>query len=497
MLNVECEPIPDFTSEIGDGLREKCGIVGIYSPYGGAVQDAYLAIDALQHRGQDGVGISYIEGDLKFAPRIEIKKALGRVAMAFGKKGEKLAHITEPEYATAHVRYETTEAEDPLEAQHPLLIEAAGKEYTIAQNGQFKMNILYELAEERGIEPIGTDTQLFGDILKHDIEGDGHIESAFHKLLPRLEGAFSLSILGPEGIYGVRDRHGMRPLVIGTRDNSVMLASEERALTAEDSDKVPQLDYKSEREVAPGTYVVINEYGIREQRWSEEDENGCVFELVYLSKPGNRINNVYVNDYRYNAGVMLAEMETVDADMVIPVLGSAKIYAEGYAAALGIEYEEEALQKDDTVGRSFIEKNQVAQAAAVKNKFKVVAELVEGKSVVVLDDSLVRGNTTRQIISLLKEAGANEVHVRIGSNIYSNPCAYGVNVQTAEELLAYGRTVEEMQEEIGADSLMFLPLEKMHKATGKSGNKFCDGCQQGGSYPQPRQPEPVPALAPA
>jgi amidophosphoribosyltransferase len=502
MVNGEHEPVPAEVLPFEDKPREHCGVVGIYDPEGEAVPSAYAAIESLQHRGQDGVGISYAESGVNGEQYIETVKALGRVASAF-EGGEALKDINNSEYATAHVRYGTTKEEDPYEALHPLKFEARGDEYTVAHNGQFDMDVLSRVAVEHGVLPRGTDSELFASVLKTSTEYHGQLEPALHNLLPQMDGAFSLSILGPEGVYGVRDRHGVRPLVLGTNDRASMVASEVRALTAPDHDG-NQLDFEFKREVNPGTYVVINEHGIREQRWAEEDKKACLFEPVYLSKPENTINGTKVEAYRYRAGEMLAAADQEDgleADMVVPVLGSAKVYAKGYEAISAIHYEEAIAQNKPD--RIFIEKTQQAREAAIQQKFSIDENVeLEGKSVVLLDDSLVRGTTMggknelvqikNGLVQMLRNAGASEIHIRIGSDVYSKPCTFGVNVQSEEELLAYGRTVDEMAELLGADSLKFLPLEKMHEAAGVKADEVCDGCM-GGSYPEPeiRRPDEI------
>jgi amidophosphoribosyltransferase len=488
MLNKNEQNPGEFLVSRENELREKCGVVGVYSPEGDAVQAAYFAIDALQHRGQDGAGISWLEQNAGGDVALNRMRRLGRVAAGF-QDGGLIRHIRDPRHATAHTRYSTTKADNEFAGLQPLLIEANGEKYTLAQNGQFNMDRLSEIAFEYGIEPIGSDTQIFSDIFRASIEEYRHIEPAMQHLLPQLEGSFNLSILGREGIYGVMDRHAVRPLHIGINGDSIMIASEIRALEGKDSNDIPRLDYKLEREANPGTYVVINQEGIREVRWAEPDIKRCLFEKIYLSKADNIIDGQPVSDFRYKAGHMLAGVEPVEADLVIPVLGSAEFYAQGYAEASGIKYEPNALKKNPESDRTFIEATLALQKAALRMKFDTIDELIDGQRLVIVDDSLVRGNTTRQIIGQLRDAGATEVHIRIGSDQYSRPCAFGVNVQTEEELLSHGRNLEEMRSEIGADSLAFLPLDKVHEAAETNGDEVCDGCM-GGSYPQTRPTVP-------
>lgn len=489
MFSTEHPPVTMEVPELDDAVYEKCGIVGVYEASGDAVTSAYVAIEALQHRGQDGVGISYVEQSGLDVPQIKVEKALGRVATAFS-GGAELADRRSKQ-AIAHVRYGTTETDSPFDALHPLDIPVStpNLSYKLAHNGQFNMDNLIDLAKQYDIPPIGTDTELAASLFGAVIDKFGHIEPALHRLLPQLEGAFSLAILSPEAIYGVRDRHGVRPLVIGSSGDSIMIASEIRGLNGTDHDGNHRLNYEYDGEVRRGTYVVIDDYGVREERWADSDQRTCIFEYTYLSKADNIINGIRVGDTRFEAGTILAESDNIQADLVVPVLGSAKVYAHGYAAASGIEYSE-ALRKNPNrenpeSDRTFIAKTQLDREAAVRQKFIVDEAAVEGKSLVVVDDSLVRGTTTRIIIQMLRDAGAKEVHTRIGSDVYSNICKFGVNVQSQEELLSYRRTIDEMNAVIGADSLMFLPLEKMHEAVGVDASEVCDGCM-GGSYPTPR-----------
>ncbi len=483
-------PVTAVTPELDDTVYEKCGIVGVYDASGGAVTSAYVAIEALGHRGQDGVGISYVEQSGLEEPQIKVEKALGRVAAAFS-GGAELAD-TRSNQAIAHVRYGTTETDNPFDALHPLDIPVTNPDLSckLAHNGQFDMDNLTSLAKHYEVPPIGTDSELAAALFGAAIDKFGHIEPALHHLLPQLEGAFSLTILSPEAVYGVRDRNGLRPLAIGSSGDSIMIASEVRGLHGGDHYNNHRLDYEYDGEVQPGTYVIIDDYGVREERWADSDQKTCIFEYTYLSKADNIINGIRVGDTRFEAGSMLAEMDGVQAELVVPVLGSAKVYAHGYAAASGIEYSEALRKNPDRKNpesdRTFIEKTQLDREAAVRQKFIVDEVAVKDRSVVVVDDSLVRGTTTKIIIQMLRDAGAKEVHVRIGSAVYSDTCKFGVNVQSRQELLAYERTVDDMNIAIGADSLMFLPLQNMHEAVGVDASEVCDGCM-GGSYPTPHR----------
>lgn len=474
-------------------VKDKCAVVAVYDPEGDAAHIAHLALKALQHRGQDGAGISYIEQEAREdnGSRIGLKKAFGRVATGF-QGGKLLQGIGPTEGAAGQVSYGITETDNAFDALQPIFITALGKTYSLQHNGQFDMDNLDELAVEHGTGYYGTDSERVADLLKQHIEEQGHIEPAMQNLLPQLEGAFSMTILSEDASYGIRDRHGVRPLVLGTVEDKRMISSEVCGLKAADEDGNPQLDFKLKRVVPPGTYVVMNEDGFREERWAEKDSKFCIFEDVYLSKPDNVMteDGITAGEYRVNAGAILAHRDKASSSMIIPVLGSAKSYAKGYEAASDITYVEALKKNPDRKNpesdRTFIEKTQEAREAAVRDKFIVEKELVNGQDVTLIDDSLVRGTTTKIIIKMLKEAGAQKVHVRIGSPRYTKKCTFGVNVQSEEELLSYNRTIEEMAEVIGADSLEFLTTEEMYDARGVKKEEVCDGCM-GGSYPQPRK----------
>lgn len=381
--------------------------------------------------------------------------------------------------ASAHTRYQTVSALDPYEALQPL-----GDKITIAHNGQFDYEKLTELARQKDVRTEGTDSQIAARLIESEAERHGHIEPAMFDLLPQFEGAFSLSVLTPDAVYAVRDRHAMRPLVLGEReDEAVIIASEKGALDATEAEFI--------KEIEPGTYVSINRSGeSRERTWSEADKAICLFEKTYLSKPQNIIEGQKVSDYRFLVGGELAKVDPVPADLVVPVLGSAKYYAKGYSVASGVAYEDKALAKNPNrpnsdSDRTFIGLTQEERKQAVREKFLIDPKLIKDKDIILIDDSLVRGTTMKVIIQMLREAGAGSVHVRIGSDKYVDTCRYGVNVQDKDELLATGKTTEEMKDIIGADSLAFTPLAAMRDKALSSGDKnenYCDGCM-GGEYP--------------
>lgn len=484
--NPEIEPVQPPDIEYGGELREKCGVTAVHDPDGRAPQAALFALEALQHRGQDGAGISHFEANNEGGFRLRLKKELGRVAAGFSKNDYE---AVKSETAAGQVRYGTTEAENEYDALQPIPFKVAGKVFTLSHNGQFDMGTLDMLAKEYRTGWTGTDSERVVDLLKEQAVLSGEdLESAISCLMPRLEGAFSLTIAGEDSIYGIRDRHGLRPLVVGKKGKATMIASEICGLKAPDKEGRPQLGFEFDHVVAPGTYVKVDKDGEQTVRWAEKDEKPCIFEDIYLSKPDNIVDveGGPVRAYRVDAGRILGSREDHKSEMVIPVLGSAKTYAEGYAEASNIPYVEALKKNPDRKNpqsdRTFIETTQAAREAAVTDKFVVDAEAVAGKEVTLIDDSLVRGTTMNVIIKLLKDAGASKVHVRIGSPRYVRPCAFGINVQSEEELLAYRRSVSEMAELIGADSLTFLSRSEMYAAKGVTSDKVCSGCM-GGQYP--------------
>jgi amidophosphoribosyltransferase len=466
-----------------DKPREECGVVGVYSPEGDAQLLTREALEALQHRGHEGAGVSFnAHNEVGF--RIGAIKGVGRVATVFG-DGEDLRALPPINFATGHVRYGTSQFGDKAEGVQPMHSERGN--FTIAQNGNFLEESLRELALERGIQPGGTDTKVFTDLLGDYVEEFRHIEPAMHRLLPQLEGAFSLVALTEEGIYAARDTHAVRPLVLGTiRDTgALVVASEVVGLEAIGAEFIKEVD--------PGTYVAINQHGMRKETWGNADPAPCIFELIYLSKPENVHFGVKVKEFRLRAGEMMADKDLIQGDIVVPVLGSGKYYAQGYSLASGTPYEEKGLmknpdRKNPTSDRTFISGSQKEREQEVRGKFIVDPEAVAGKRVVLIDDSLVRGTTMNVIVAMLREAGASEVHVRVPSAKYVDTCHLGVNVRDKNELLATGRTTEQMSRAIGADSLLFLTLEETKRAAGAAfGDVACSGCLGGKYAGEPRQ----------
>jgi amidophosphoribosyltransferase len=401
--------------------------------------------------------------------------------------------MPEADLAIGHNWYSTSNGRGRSDGVQPFIPEQSLAKIAVAHNGNFNEQILWMVAHGYGVNTNTSDGQqmsdskVFTETLGKAIEEFGHIEPAFHNLLPVLEdSAFSLTVLNEEGLYAVRDRNGIRPLHTGTVHSigARIISSEIGGLDA--------VRAKHDREVEPGTYIVINQHGEREERWSQKDLKSCLFELIYLSKADNIINGTLVSDYRRNAGAKLAQKAyeagiPLNRSLMVPVLGSGKYYAEGAKQITGLDYEVDALIKNEGVDRTFIERSHEAIMAALDAKFDANPDVVRGKDIVLWDDSVVRGNTTIKIIEKLKNARAGKVFVLIGAPKNINTCNYGVNVHTQKELIACDehadriRTDEEIAKLIGADKIIYLELDEAYEAAGWTAENTCASCMGGDS----------------
>jgi amidophosphoribosyltransferase len=480
-------------------LRDKCGISGAYSPEGAAPYLVYLSEKRLQHRGQDGFGIAAHElgsndeiHRVRRLGKIVIKDSLGdQVGGMFDDEARGI--MPQADLAIAHNWYSTSNGKGDIASVQPFIPEQSSSKIAVAHNGNFNEQLLWHVANEYGVNtndihglPM-SDSKVYTETLGKAIEQYGHIEPALHALLPALEdSAFSLSILTNEGLYAVRDRNGIRPLHTGTVHDlgARILSSEIGGLSAAGADH--------DKEVEAGTYVVINQHGEREERWAEKDLKSCLFELIYLSKADNIVNGTLVSDYRRKAGAILAQKAhaagiPLNNSLQVPVLGSGKFYAEGAKEVTGLEYETHALIKNEGVDRTFIEVDEAAILAALDAKFDANPDLVSDEDIVLYDDSVVRGNTTKKIIEKLQKAGARKVYVLIGAPKNIGTCNYGVNVHTQKELIAYNevedriKSDEEIAEEIGAEKIIYLDLEEAYAAANWKADKTCASCMGGNS----------------
>jgi amidophosphoribosyltransferase len=466
------------TGGVGDQLRDACGVFGIYQPGRKVANLAYLGLYALQHRGQESAGIACSEGETT-----TVVKDMGLVAQVFDER--KLAPL-DGHLAIGHVRYSTTGSSNWRNAQ-PVYRPVGDAGFAIAHNGNLTntADLAVELGKLPGLsfDDFGidstTDSELIGELVasRYDVlRSDGRdLEQALLGVLPMLEGAFSLVLMDEAHLFGVRDPHGIRPLVLGRVEGGWVLASETAALDIVGAHFV--------REVEPGELVAIDASGLRSIRYAEAIPKLCIFEFVYIARPDTFLYGKSVHSARQRMGEELARQAPVEADMVMPVPESGVPAAQGYARESGVPYGD-GFVKNRYVGRTFINPDQKQRGANVRLKLNPLTANVAGKRLVVVDDSIVRGTTTRQIVAVLREAGATEVHLRVSSPPYRWPCFYGLDTGKRSDLLAADMSVGEISDYLGVDSIAYLELERLVTATGAPSESFCHACFTG-TYPVP------------
>jgi amidophosphoribosyltransferase len=378
--------------------------------------------------------------------------------------------------AIGHCRYSTTGSSTWVNAQ-PTLRPTKYGTLALAHNGNLtNTGDLAELVQK--LEPSNgrergatTDTEIMTALIS--LQNEKNVEASAMSVLPQLEGAFSLVFMDEHTLYAARDRHGVRPLVLGKLENGWVVASESAALDIVGAAFV--------REIEPGEFVAIDATGVRSERWAPAEPKGCLFEYVYLARPDTTIAGQGIHATRVRIGERLAKEAPVEADLVIPVPESGTPAAIGYAKGSGIPFGM-GLVKNSYVGRTFIQPSQTIRQLGIRLKLNPLREIIEGKRIVVVDDSIVRGNTQRAIVRMLREAGAREIHVRISSPPVKWPCFYGIDFATRAELVASGLEVEEIRRSIGADSLGYVSLEGLIESTQVDENKLCGACFTG-QYP--------------
>jgi amidophosphoribosyltransferase len=435
-----------------------CGVFGIRSEERDVARVSYFGLFALQHRGQESAGIAVSDRG-----RLTVLRDMGLVTQVFTE--EKLRGLR-GDVAIGHTRYSTTGSTDWANAQ-PLIHHGRARTVALGHNGNLvnAAELREELAAE-GVRLASTsDTEVIAALIAND---PAPLQQSVSNAIARLEGAFSVTALAEGKLVGFRDPHGFRPLVLGRLGDDWVVASETCALDL--------VGAAFEREVGRGEVIVIDEAGCRASQAVPEANGGhlCIFEFFYLARPDTRLAGVEVHGARVRMGERLAEEAPVEADLVLPIPDSGTPAAIGFARATGIDFSE-GLIKNRYVGRTFIQPDQGLREQGVKLKFNPLAE-VNGKRVVVVDDSIVRGNTTGQIVTMLFEAGASEVHVRVSSPPIVSQCYYGMDFAEADELIAAKRTVDEVREQIGATSLAYLSLEGLQASTRRPGSSFCRAC---------------------
>jgi amidophosphoribosyltransferase len=450
--------------------KEECGLFGVWAPGEDVARLTYFGLFAQQHRGQESAGIAVSDGQ-----NVLVYKDLGLVSQVFS---EATLTTLNGDLGVGHTRYSTTGSTTWENAQ-PVFKTDGVHSIALGHNGNLvNTRALQERVGARGSAT--TDTDLVATMLAAAMVGGG-MESAALEVLPQLEGAFCFVMMDERSVYAARDPHGVRPLSIGRLPNGFCVASETCGLDIVGAVLV--------RDVEPGELIRIDERGLHSMRFAESPRKAaCVFEYVYLARADSRIAGVTVHEARRQMGRVLANEAPADADLVIAVPSTGHSAAQGYAEVSGIPYGD-GLYKNNYVGRTFIQPSQLLRDRGVKLKLNPIPDAVRGKRLVVVDDSIVRGTTTRQIVQALREAGATEVHTRITCPPIRWPCFYGIDMSTRGELVASDLNVDQVRDFVGADSLGYLSLEGMVRATGQPRDSFCAACFDG------RYPIPVPEQA--
>ncbi|MFQ5555521.1 MAG: amidophosphoribosyltransferase [Acidimicrobiia bacterium] len=446
-----------------DRPGEACGVLGLYAPGHEVARLAYFGLFALQHRGQESAGIAVSDADT-----MTVYKDLGLVDQVFDESV--LAGLT-GHVAVGHTRYSTTGS--PLwENSQPVYRQVGENGIAVAHNGN--LTNTRQLSDEMGAMPATTDSELIAEAIANEMENGVALEKAIEATVGRLEGAFTLTVMDQTRLVGVRDRHGFRPLCIGRKNSGWVLASETAALDLLGAELV--------RDVEPGEIVVIDDEGVTTTSLAPIESGGlCLFEFVYFARPDSILYGNNVHAARRRMGEELARQDPADADVVVPVPESGIPAAQGFAAAAGLPFSD-GLVKNRYVGRTFIQPAQSIRDRGVRLKLNAMPGELNGRRVVLVDDSIVRGSTTRQLVSMVREAGATEVHLRISSPPYRWPCFYGMDTGDRSTLLAAGRSVEDIAAFLDVDSLAYLDLARLITATGGPVDGFCTACLSG-DYP--------------
>lgn len=486
---------PTATDETENPPREECGVFGVWAPGEDVAKLTYYGLYALQHRGQEAAGIAVSDGS-----QVLVFKDLGLVSQVFD---EQTLAAMPGHVAVGHCRYSTTGATTWENAQPIFRTTAVGSGLALGHNGNLVNTAeLADRARELGL--VGgpgrpgavsatSDSDVMTALLAH-ASADSSIEQAAMELLPTVHGAFCLTFMDEHTLYAARDPHGVRPLVLGRLERGWVVASETAALDIVGASFV--------REIEPGELLAIDADGVRSSRFANPEPKGCVFEYVYLARPDSTISGRSIHATRVDIGRRLAAEHPIDADLVIPVPESGTPAAVGYAQGSGLPYGQ-GLMKNAYVGRTFIQPSQTIRQLGIRLKLNPLREVIRGKRLIVVDDSIVRGNTQRALIRMLREAGALEIHVRIASPPVKWPCFYGIDFASRAELVANNAgidpdgadglsadpdamhdMVEGVRRSIGADTLGYISIDGMVAATEQPRTRLCCACFDG-NYPIP------------
>lgn len=469
--------VPNNISDLNDHgetkPREECGVFGVYAPGEEVAKLTYYGLYALQHRGQEAAGIGVGDGG-----NLLVLKDLGLVSQVFD---EQSLSTLQGHVAVGHTRYSTAGGVRWEHAQPMFRTARSGADIALGHNGNLinQAELRAEAAELGLVDPDTdpTDSDVMTALLAYYHDDSHSLLDTAKTLLPRFKGAFCLTFTDGNRLYAARDPHGVRPLCLGRLDKGWVLASETCALDIVGASFV--------REIEPGEFVIIDDGGVQSHRFGNTTHKGCVFEYVYLARPDSVIRGRAVNSTRVEIGRILAKEWPCDGDLVIPVPSSGTPAAVGYAQGSGIPFGE-GLTKNAYVGRTFIQPSQTIRQLGIRLKLNPMRDVIAGKRLVVVDDSIVRGNTQRALIRMLREAGAAEVHVRIASPPVKWPCFYGIDFASPGELIANGvdqaKLVEGVCTAIGADSLGYVSVEGMVEASKQAREDLCCACFDG-HYP--------------
>jgi len=445
-----------------DKPREACGVFGIWGEGTDVARTTLIGLMALQHRGQESAGVAALEDR-----RIKLVRGMGRVDQVF--RPDEVDGL-QGMAAIGHTRYSTT-GSSRIENAQPFLVEADGQAVALAHNGNIVNQLeMLRLVRERGIEPTtGSDSELLALLILH---GQGSWEERIRRMMELASGAYSLTILTHDALFAVRDPHGLRPLCLGWRDDHWMVASESCALDTVGAELV--------RDVQPGEILRLDDAGLRSDLMQNPPQPTlCVFEQIYFARPDSVLDGQTAYEARVAMGRELAKEHPADADMVIGVPDSGVPAAIGYAQQMGLPLSE-GLVKNRYVGRTFIQPDQQSRQSGIRLKFNPLRGAVKDKRIVIVDDSVVRGNTMPKIVDLLRRGGATAIHLRISAPPIAHPCHFGIDMGEQKSLVAFGRNLEEIRRELGADTLGYLSLDGLLRAAGERNR--CLGCLTG-RYP--------------
>lgn len=449
----------------GDELHEECGVIGVYNESGkNAAESIYYGLYALQHRGQESAGIAVNENK-----KIQAHKGMGLVSEVFRDPN---MEIFKGNIGIGHVRYSTS-GESEIENAQPIVANYRDSQIALAHNGNLvNAKALRNMLQDAGVVFQTTiDTEVILNLIARNYKAD--LLEAIKRVGEIIKGAYALVLTIDDHLIGLRDPHGMRPMCLGQTEDGYVLASESCALDA--------IGAKLVRDIEPGEIISIGPEGIRSDRLNQWTKKRlCIFELIYFARPDSVMDGIGVYDSRHRAGQILAEEFPVDADIVVGVPDSGIPAAIGYAERSGIPYGI-GLIKNKYIGRTFIQPNQEQREKGVRIKLNPLKGIINGKRVILVDDSIVRGTTSRRLVELLRDAGAKEVHFRVSSPPVAYSCHFGIDTPYRKQLIASKMSVEEIKEMIGADSLGYISVEGLENACGK-GHGYCRACFDG-DYP--------------